>query len=93
MSAEITYWAGRGDAVASPYSAILSETRSVSASSAQSGSTPDGSGLVSIVCTSAALRFAYGASPTADASGAYVGVGERIWLTAHPGWKLAMVNA
>lgn len=92
MPAEITYWSSRGDGIASPAGLISSETRSTSASSQVSGVTPD-AGLVSIVCTTAAIRVAYGPNPTANAEGAYIGVGERIWLTARPGWKLAAINA
>lgn len=93
MGAEISYWSGRGDTTASPYGVISSESVSTSGSSAQSGVNPDEATFVSIVCTAAPIRVAYGPDPIADASSAYVSAGERIWMTAHPGWKLAAVDA
>jgi hypothetical protein len=93
MPAEITYWSSRGDGIASPAGIVASESRSTSGSSAQSGASPEGAGLVSIVCTTAAIRIAYGANPTADANSAYIGVGERVWMSSRPGSKLAAINA
>ena len=93
MAAEITYWSGRGDVTASPYGIVSSESRSTSASSAQSGATPEDASFVSVVCTTAPVRIAYGANPTADASSVYVCLNERIWLTSQTGWKLAIINA
>ena len=93
MAAEITYWAARGDGIASPGGMVLSETRSTSGSSEQSGATPEVAALISIVCTTAPIRIAYNGNPVADASSAYIGVNERIWLTARHGWKLAAIDA
>lgn len=93
MPAEITYWGRRSDAIAAPYSLMTSETLATSGSSAQSATAPEDADLVSIVCTTAAIRIASGINPTADSSSAYVCPNERIWLTSYPGLKLAAVNA
>lgn len=93
MALEITYWGGAINGVPIPSHAILSETRSASGSSAQSGAAPPGSMLVSIYCTTEADRFAIGADPTASATSAYIGVGERIWAGIIPGYKVASITA
>lgn len=93
MAAEITYWSARGDRQSAPQSIISSETRSTSGTSAQSGTTPEDAVLVSVVCVTAAIRIAYGSNPTASASSAYMSAGERLWLTARPGQKIAAIDA
>ena len=93
MGLEITYWAARGDGIDAPGGIISSETRTTSGTSAQSGVTPAEAVLVSIVCITAADRIAYSSNPTASSSSAYIAVGERLWLTAKPGWKFAGITA
>lgn len=94
MALEITYWvkSGNGNIARAP---VLSETRTLSGSSAQSGATPAGAQYVSITATEAA-RFAYGSNPTATqaagASGHYLASGERIWLDAIEGNKIAGIT-
>lgn len=93
MPLEITYWAGSGKNDNHAGSVISSEQRTLSASSAQSGATPAGAVTVSIYATEAA-RFAYnGPSPTASSSSAYIGAGERIWIDAGVGNKIAGITA
>jgi hypothetical protein len=95
MSLEITYFAeGMNKSI---YGAIItSETRSSSASSAQSGATPRSAEVVRLKAL-ANVRFAYGENPTATAtagdSGHYIGNGDIIDLPAVAGWKIAVINA
>lgn len=97
MPLEITYWTD-GNGVASgsmPGAPSSSETRTISATSAQSGATPANMGMISIYATENA-RFAYGANPTATATaganGHYVGAGERVWFDAREGYKVAGIT-
>lgn len=78
MALEITYWSIQSPDAATADAVISSETRTLSASSAQSGVTPDAAAKVSIVATENA-RFEYSsANPTASASSAYINSGERL---------------
>jgi hypothetical protein len=94
MPLEITYWAARGDDIPIPGGIISSEARSLSGSSAQSGATPPDAVQVSIVATEKA-RFGYGSNPSVTDAGtsALIQSGERIWLTAKSGWKIAGIAA
>jgi hypothetical protein len=95
MSLEITYFAeGLNKSI---YGAtISSETRSSSATSAQSGATPASAEVVRLKAL-ANVRFAYGANPTATATaganGHYIANGDIIDLHAVAGWKIAVINA
>jgi hypothetical protein len=95
MSLEITYFA-EGVNKTIYGSAILSETRSSSASSAQSGATPVNAQVVRMKAL-ANVRFAYGANPTATAtagaSGHYLGTGDIMDVHAVAGWKIAVIAA
>ncbi len=94
MAAEITYWSGSDRQVGNSAGRIISsETRSTSGSSAQSGATPPTARLVSVNCTSAAIRIKTGANPTAAAGDTYIEVGERVWFDANPGELIAAINA
>lgn len=98
MPLEITYWTERPDDISVAGQMISSEpSRTLSGTSAlTSGSTPDNAVWVSAYSTEAA-RIAYGsivgASPTASSSSAYIGAGERLWLTAAAGHKVAGITA
>jgi len=75
---------------------ILSETRTISASSAQSGATPASAVYVSIY-TTADVRYAYGSNPTATATagvnGHFLAAGERKDLPATAAWIVAGITA
>jgi hypothetical protein len=95
MSLEISYYAN----AANPNiygMPLVSETRTASGSSAQSGATPSNADIIRIAST-AANRYAYGANPTATATagqnGHYIGSGAVIVIPAVPGWKLAVITA
>jgi len=75
---------------------LASETLTVSETSAQSGLTPTNSVIVSIASTEiSAVAFDYSSSdPTASATtSAVVLPGERIWIDAIPGNKVAGITA
>ena len=96
MSLEITYFAeARNENL---YGLpILTETRSTSGTSAQSGATPTNAVIVRIKCITAADRYAYGSNPTATASagasGHYIAAGDIVDLPAVAGWKIAAITA
>jgi len=95
MSLEITYYAaGMSEVVYG--GPILSETRTASAASAQSGATPTNASYVRIRST-ANNRYAYGANPTATAAaganGHYIGSGDVIDIPAVSGNLLAVITA
>lgn len=94
MPLEISYFAARGDDIPIIGGIIASEARTLSGSSAQSGATPAETTLVSIVATEKA-RFAYGSNPSVTDAGtsALIQSGERFWLTAKVGWKVAGIAA
>jgi len=94
MPLEITYWTGRAKDNENVAGAVISsESRSLSGVSAQSGATPANAQTVSIYATEAA-RFEYSsANPTAAATSAYIGSGERVWLEAFPAYKIAGITA
>jgi hypothetical protein len=95
MSLEITYYASaRNENIYGQ--PISSETRTASASSAQSGATPSNADIIRIAST-ANNRFAYGTNPTATATaganGHYIGSGAVIVIPAIAGNKLAVITA
>ena len=95
MSLEITYHA-RGNDKTFYGQPILSETRTASGTSAQSGATPTNAEIVRIHST-AANRYAYGANPTATATaganGHYIASGSTIDIPAIAGNKIAVITA
>ena len=92
MPLEITYWTGTFRGAPVPEGDIISETRSLSGTSAQSGVAPAEAKLVSIYATEAA-RHAIGTNPTATSTSAYIGAGERIWRPIIAGHKIAGITA
>lgn len=96
MALEISYWGGAASGTGIENAAgrvISSESRTISGTSAQSGATPANARLVSIVATENA-RYEYSsADPTAAAGSAYIGSGERLWVEARPGFKIAGITA
>jgi hypothetical protein len=92
MPLEITYWTGVYNNGPIPETDIISETRTLSGTSAQSGVAPRETTLVSIYATEAA-RHAIGANPTATSTSAYIGAGERIWRPLRPDQKIAGITA
>ena len=95
MSLEITYYTETRNMnlYGQP---ISSETRTASASSAQSGATPSNAVIIRIKST-ANNRYAYGSNPTATAtagaSGHYIASGDVIDIPAIPGYKIAVITA
>ena len=95
MSLEITYFAAGANKnmYGTP---ILSETRTASGTSAQSGATPSSADIIRIAST-AANRFAYGSNPTATATaganGHYLASGATIDIPAIAGYKIAVITA
>lgn len=92
MPLEITYWTGVYNNGPVPAGDIASEQRTLSGTSAQSGAAPTETAIVSIYATEAA-RFAVGTNPTATATSAYIGAGERIWRPILVGQKIAGITA
>jgi hypothetical protein len=92
MPLEITYWTGTFKDAPVPEGDISSESRSLSASSAQSAAAPTGAAIVSIYATEAA-RFAVGTNPTATSTSAYIASGERLWRPILAGQKIAGITA
>lgn len=92
MPLEITYWTKSGANANQAGSVISSEQRTVSGTSAQSTATPHPAKTVSIYATEAA-RFEYAANPTASSASAYIGAGERLWIDAGGGNKIAGITA
>jgi hypothetical protein len=95
MALEISYWTGRAKRGTQALGSLISsETRSTSGTSAQSGATPSGAGIVRVKCTTAADRVAYGSNPTASATfGEYLAVGDSTDFEATPGFKVAGITA
>ena len=95
MSLEITYYAA-GNNPNTYGQPISSETRTASASSAQSGATPANADIIRITST-ANNRYAYGSNPTATAtaglSGHYIASGATIDIPAISGNKIAVITA
>lgn len=87
MALNITYWGGAGNPNL-PGLPISSESLSISGTSGQSAATPVNAVYVSVVAGEA-TRFAYGTNPTADTTSALLSNGERFWLPATAGWKIA----
>lgn len=92
MALEISYWTASRSNPNVPGAVISAETRSLSASSAQSGVTPANAVYVKINATEAA-RFEYSsANPTAAATSAYLASGEALWLDAVAAYKIAGIT-
>jgi hypothetical protein len=82
---EISYWTAtefQGGNLPSGH--VISETLTVTATSAQSGVIPPNADIVSIYANGAAARARMGVNPTATAASFYIGSGERLWLKAKP---------
>jgi len=93
MALEISYWSGIDPITRQVYGTfIAAESRSLSGTSAQSGTTPDNAGIVRVHATEAA-RMAYSADPTAAAGSLYLGEGGVIEFAAVPGHKIAGITA
>ncbi len=92
MPLQITYWSGAAGNVPAAGTDVSSEALTISGTSAQSGAAPTGCSLVSIYATENA-RFEVGSNPTASATSAYIGSGERIWRTIDPAQKIAGITA
>ena len=94
MSLEISYWTRSKLNPNIPGSCISSESRTLSASSAQSGATPTNADYVKLSATEA-CRFKYDSSnPSATSAGtsAYLAAGEVAWLDAQAGFKVAGIT-
>lgn len=96
MSLEITYYTKSMQRISMYGKAISSETRTASATSAQSGTTPANAEIIRIAST-ANNRWAYDANPTATAtagaSGHYLASGAAIDIEAVSGNKIAVITA
>jgi hypothetical protein len=95
MSLQISYWAGQSWDGTPVYRGFISaEARTLSGSSAQSGVTPSGAGVVRIQALSNA-RVRYGENPTATNDGAslYLASGQHIDLQAEKGFRVAGITA
>lgn len=88
MALFITYWTGsaRNNLIAG--AVVSDETLAVSASSAQSAVTPANADYLSITGDDNA-RFVYGVDPTALVTSTFINAGERLWMDARPGYKVA----
>lgn len=97
MPAKISYWTASRTNPNITGSVVSSESLAVSATSAQSGVTPDNAVYLTIAATEAISINYSGANPTAIAgatgTSAYVAAGERLWLDAVPGFKIAGIVA
>lgn len=92
MSLEISYWTGTDAATREVYGTFISaESRTLSATSAQSGVTPANAVIVRVEATEAA-RLLYGTDPTAAASSLYLSSGNGIDFAAVPGAKIAGIT-
>ena len=94
MPLEITYWTRSKLNENIPGSEVLSEQRTISGTSAQSGATPGNADYVSVTATEAARIKYNSANPTASSTGAslYMSAGERVWLDAQAGFKIAGIT-
>lgn len=95
MSLEITYYAASANM--NMYGLpILTETRTASGVSAQSGATPANASIIRLKAT-ANNRYAYAANPTATAaagaSGHYIASGDVIDIPAVSGNLVAVITA
>jgi len=70
------------------------ESKSITATPALSGATPDGQTALSLIGTEA-FRYEYSAAGaiTAVANSNYVAAGERMWLTPRAGYKFSLRTA
>lgn len=95
MALEITYWTQRGDVKPVVGDMISSEQRSLNTGSQLSGATPDSAGWVSVWASEKArIGYTGPTSSVTDAgSSAVIASGERLWFTAHAGWKVAGIQA
>lgn len=89
MTLAITYWTASGRNPNIPGAAISDESVAISGASAQSAATPANADYVSLLAGEV-TRFLYNsANPTALATSTLINSGERIWLDAKPGYKVA----
>lgn len=98
MPAEITYYSQNTQNKNELGLALLSETRTVSGTSAKSGVTPSNADTIRVY-SAEANRYAYAAdadavaTATAGKMGHYIPAGGTIDIQAVPGWKLAFITA
>jgi hypothetical protein len=100
MPLKITYWTASRDTNI-PGVPIYSESLAISGTSAQSGATPANAMFTSIRNTETGdVNFDYSSSnPTANATvastnaSAGIGAGERLWMDAVPGNKIAGITS
>jgi hypothetical protein len=97
LPAKLTYWTSSRTNPNITGAVISSESLTVGGTSAQSGLTPDNAVYVTVTATEAISINYSGANPTAIAgatgTSAYVAAGERLWLDAVPGYKIAGIVA
>lgn len=101
MTVEISYFAGRatnGLQVASEPgqdgTSAEAESKSITATPALSGATPEGQTALSLIGTEA-FRYEYSSAgaTAAVANSNYVAAGERIWLVPRAGYKFSLRTA
>lgn len=89
MATQITYWTASRSNANIAGAVIADESLAIGASSAQSGATPANAVYISLVAGED-MRFLYNsANPTALATSTFLAQGERIWLDAVAGYKVA----
>jgi hypothetical protein len=94
MSLKITYWTGSKTNPNIAGAVILSESLTLSGTSAQSAATPTNAMYTSIYATETCTFDYGGTNPTADTTtDAFLGAGERVWLDAVPAFKVAGIQA
>lgn len=101
MALKVTYWTASKYNPNIPGAVIASESITISGTSAQSGVTPDNAVFVTLRNTETGdVNFDYSSSnPTALASvvataaSAGIASGERLWLDAVSGYKVAGITA
>jgi hypothetical protein len=98
MPLKITYLTGHAQTNNNVEGGVISsESLTISGTSAQSGATPNNAVLISIYATEAACFDYSGSNPTAIAAGTgtstYIGSGERRYLQAVSGNKVAGITA
>jgi len=96
MALKVTYWTASISNPNVPGAIISSESIALSGTSAQSGTTPANAVYVSVYGTEYAAFDYSSSNPTAVAAATGtsgpVGSGERVWLDAVPGYKVAGIQ-